>query len=77
MLWELDFIENPSTNVDEVYEDEAWKEDLEKSLFENYGEIWKQAIIKRFGSQTVGMRMYMKTGQFDWISIYKTGQNTI
>ena len=73
----MDFIENPSTNVDEVYEDEAWKEDLEKSLFENYGEIWKQVIIKRFGSQTVGMRMYMKTGQFGWISIYKTGQNTI
>ena len=41
MLWELDFIENPSTNVDEVYEDEAWKEDLEKSLFDNYGVIPK------------------------------------
>ena len=27
--------------MDEVYEDEAWKEDLEKSLFENYGLIPK------------------------------------
>lgn len=32
---------NPSTHVDEVSEDEAWKEDLEKSLFENYGVIPK------------------------------------
>ena len=28
--------------MDEVYEDEAWKEDLEKSLFENYGVIPKK-----------------------------------
>ena len=27
--------------MDEVYEDEAWKEDLEKSLFDNYGVIPK------------------------------------
>ena len=33
--------EDSSTNVDEVSEDEAWKEDLEKSLFENYGVIPK------------------------------------
>ena len=33
--------DNSSTNVDEVSEDEAWKEDLEKSLFENYGLIPK------------------------------------
>ena len=33
--------DNSSTNVDEVSEDEAWKEDLEKSLFENYGVIPK------------------------------------
>ena len=33
--------DNSSTNVDEVSEDEAWKEDLEKSLFDNYGVIPK------------------------------------
>ena len=33
--------DNSLTNVDEVSEDEAWKEDLEKSLFENYGVIPK------------------------------------
>ena len=33
--------DNSSTNMDEVSEDEAWKEDLEKSLFENYGLIPK------------------------------------
>ena len=33
--------DNSSTNVDEISEDEAWKEDLEKSLFENYGVIPK------------------------------------
>ena len=33
--------DNSLTNVDEVSEDEAWKEDLEKSLFENYGLIPK------------------------------------
>lgn len=31
--------ENSSTNVDEVSEDEVWKVDFEKSLFENYGVI--------------------------------------
>lgn len=31
--------DNSSTNVDEVSEDEAWKEELENSLFENYGVI--------------------------------------
>ena len=33
--------DNSLTNVDEVSEDEAWKEDLEKSLLENYGVIPK------------------------------------
>ena len=33
--------DNSSTNMDEVSDDEAWKEDLEKSLFENYGLIPK------------------------------------
>ena len=33
--------DNSLTNVDEVSEDEAWKEDLEKSLFDNYGVIPK------------------------------------
>lgn len=33
--------ENSSTNVEKVAEDEAWKEELEKSLFENYGVIPK------------------------------------
>lgn len=33
--------ENFSTDVEEVAEDEAWKEELEKSLFENYGVIPK------------------------------------
>lgn len=32
-------IDNSSTNVDEVSEDEAWKEELKNSLFENYGVI--------------------------------------
>lgn len=31
--------ENSSTNVDEVSEDEVWKVDFEKILFENYGVI--------------------------------------
>lgn len=31
----------PSTGVEEAFEDEAWKEELEKSLFENYGVIPK------------------------------------
>ena len=33
--------DNSSSNVDEASEDEAWKEDLEESLFENYGVIPK------------------------------------
>ena len=33
--------DNSPTSVDEVSADEAWKEDLEKSLFDNYGVIPK------------------------------------
>ncbi|MDD6812643.1 MAG: hypothetical protein PUD93_12455 [Lachnospiraceae bacterium] len=39
---------NSSTNVDEVYEDEAWKEDLEKRLFENYGSF--RNIMRTWGT---------------------------